>query len=66
MRDGSGLPSWCAVSLHEDDFTSTIVTISPPYVSYTPATQPHGGYRLDKPRRIRMLVFLDRRDPAGV
>ena len=66
MGDGSGLPSSCAVSVHDDAFTSTIVTISPLYVSYTPATQPHGRYRLDKPRRIRMLNLLDHRDPAGV
>ena len=66
VDSGIGWPFLCAESAHAADFASTIVTISPPYVSYTPATQPHGRFRLDKPRKIRMLVFLDRQDPARV
>ena len=48
--------SWVS-SWQVDWRSSSSVTVSPSYVSYTPATQPHGSTRLVSPRRMRISML---------
>jgi hypothetical protein len=54
---GTCFPSSCAAAAHVSDFASTMPTIAPSYVSYTPTKQPHGRIWLERPRRIGITIF---------